>query len=102
MRTIPERVTALETDNTSSKDDVKEIFRVLRATAETHAATARRQEVTQVQLDSITLTIGQHSNDIQRLNQALWMGKGVIWWVGGGGMAIGASILAAIKYLGGQ
>lgn len=102
MPTISERVAALETENTSTREDVREIFRVLRATAETHAATARQQEKTQAQLDAIAQQVSQHGDDIQRLNQAYWMGRGVIWWVAGGGMAIGASLLAAIKYLGGQ
>jgi hypothetical protein len=100
---LGERVSALEADNTGSKADVAEIFRLLRVATEANARTA-------VQLDELTRRVNvQHAPEncpntakVTEMQQAYWAGRGVLWFVGGGGVAVGTVLGAVLKLIGGH
>jgi UDP-N-acetylmuramate-alanine ligase len=96
---LGERVSALEADNSSSKADIAEIFRLLRVASEANARTA-------VQLDELTRRVNvQHAPEncpntakVTEMLQAYWAGRGVLWFVGGGGVALGTALGILVKF----
>jgi hypothetical protein len=100
MAEVIERLASLEESDRQHKACINEIFQLLRATADANASTARRQQSTALHLAELTRRINeQHTPDtcpntatVTELRQALWAGKGILWFVGGGGLAIGTAL----------
>lgn len=101
---------ALESKTETHDRQINDIFRLIQVSADANAETALQQQATAIQLAELTRRVnGQHAPEtcpntvkVSELQQAYWMGRGgVLWFVGGGGLAIGTALGIVIK-LGGH
>lgn len=116
MAELVERLAALEADSRTMRAQINEIFTLLRSVADSNHETARRQNTTATLLEQVTRRIEQahtpdncpcgrlldeHEGAIKRLQEAYWMGKGIIWLLGVSGVLGGIGGYMLAKILGG-